>query len=162
MVPKLLARPSVRTAQGGPHDHLCALATAPRRGPAVRCRGIAPWKGHAPLVLHEDLPGDWSSRGRNLYKLIENRRGWGPGSAIRLIGQVEKAARACTSTAVTCPASTHPWLRQIPQTPQHQRQSQRTGVPHTRPPPLAAQGGTGGGNRAGDRAGSAAGAVPHR
>ena len=40
-----------RVAQGGPVDHLGALATAPTRGPAVRCRGIASWNGrvsHSP------------------------------------------------------------------------------------------------------------------
>ena len=40
-----------QAAQGEPVDHLGALATAPRHGPAVRCRGIASWKGrtsHSP------------------------------------------------------------------------------------------------------------------
>ena len=36
-----------QAAQGGPGDHLGALATAPRRGPTVRCRGIASWRGRA-------------------------------------------------------------------------------------------------------------------
>ena len=36
-----------QAAQGGPGDHLGGLAMAPRRGPAVRCRGIWSWKGRA-------------------------------------------------------------------------------------------------------------------
>ena len=36
-----------QAAQGGPGDHLGALATAPRRGPAVRCHGKASWRGRA-------------------------------------------------------------------------------------------------------------------
>ena len=34
-------------AQGGPVDHPGAFATVPRRGPAVRCCGMASWKGRA-------------------------------------------------------------------------------------------------------------------
>ena len=61
----------------------------------------------------------------------------------------------------TCPASTHLRLRQIPQSPRLRRQPQRMQADesHTRPPPLAAQGGIGGVHRAGGRAGSVAGAV---
>ena len=33
-----------QAAQGGPGDDLGALVTAPRRGPAVLCRGTASWK----------------------------------------------------------------------------------------------------------------------
>ena len=36
-----------QAAQGGPVDHPGALATAPIRGPAVRRRRIASWKGRA-------------------------------------------------------------------------------------------------------------------
>ena len=36
-----------QAAQGGPGDHLGALATAPRQGPAVRCRVIASCRGRA-------------------------------------------------------------------------------------------------------------------
>ena len=36
-----------QAAQGGPGDHQGALVTAPRLGPAVRCRGIASWRGRA-------------------------------------------------------------------------------------------------------------------
>ena len=56
----------------------------------------------------------------------------------------------------TCPASTHGWLRQTPQSSRLRRQLQRTqaGVSRTRRPPLAAQGGTGGGHRNGAPAAS--------
>ena len=61
----------------------------------------------------------------------------------------------------TCPASTHHWLRQTPQSPRLRRQPQRTqaGESHTRPPPLATQGGIGAGHRAGGCAGSVASRV---
>ena len=36
-----------QAAQGGPVDHLGVLATAPRRVPDLRCRGIASWRGRA-------------------------------------------------------------------------------------------------------------------
>ena len=42
-----------QAAQGGPVDHLGALATVLRRGPTVRCRGIASWK-----VQERKLPAD--------------------------------------------------------------------------------------------------------
>ena len=64
----------------------------------------------------------------------------------------------------TCPASTHLWLRQTPQSRRLRRQPKRTqaGESHTRPPPLAAQGGVGGGHRAAGRAGSVAGVMSRR
>ena len=33
-----------QAAQGGPGDHLGVFVTAPRRAPAVRCRGMASWR----------------------------------------------------------------------------------------------------------------------
>ena len=64
----------------------------------------------------------------------------------------------------TCPASTHLWLWQTLQSPRLRLQPKRkqADVSRTRPPPLAAPGGTGGGHRAGGRVGSAAGAMPCR
>ena len=56
-----------QAAQGGPVDHLGALATAPRRGPAVRCRGIAPWKGRA---SHSCLRG-WEPAWRSPREVVE-------------------------------------------------------------------------------------------
>ena len=92
---------------------------------------------------------------------MEKRKRWGASPAVSFMGRGDKAAHARTCT---CPASMHLWLRQTLQSPRLQRQPQRTqaGVSRTRPPPLAAPGGTGGGHRAGVCAGSAAGAVSCR
>ena len=144
-------------------DHLGALATAPRRGPAVRCRSIASWRGRA---SHSLLRSFWRllrSRPRTLQAHGGAQTlGGPPGRTFH--GTGGQSGSHPYLYGRTCPASTHVWLRQTPQSPRLRRQPQRTqaGELHTRPPPLAAQGAIGGGHRAGVRAGSVAGAVSCR
>ena len=61
----------------------------------------------------------------------------------------------------TCLASAHCWLQHSPRLQPHLQRTQAA-VSRTRPPPLAAPGGTGRGHRAGDHVGSAAGAVAYQ
>ena len=154
--PRLQARPSVgigrpgrtgrpsRRARNGAEARTCRAM--PRRGKVVH------------RILHEDLFGDCSSRGHELCTLMEKCKRGGARPAVLFMGQ---SGTRLYLYGRTCPASTHLWLRQIPQSPRLRRQPQRTqvGESHTRPPPLAAPGGTGGGHRAGGGAGSVAGAA---
>ena len=152
-----------QAAQGGPGDHLGALVTAPRRRPAVRCCGISSWRGRASHSLRRSFWRLLRSRPRTLQAHGEAQTLGGPPGRTFLGTGGQSGTRPYLYVR-SCPASTHLWLRQTPQSPGLQRQPQRTqaGESHTRPPPLAAQGGIGAGHRAGGCAGSVAGVVSRR
>ena len=90
-------------ALGGPVDHPGALATAPRQGPALRCRRIASWKGrasHSPCrSVLETAPVEAASSASSWGSA--NAGGGSP--AVRFMGQGDKAARTITSAAVLVP-----------------------------------------------------------
>ena len=146
-----------QAAQKGPVRHLGTLATAPRQGPAVQCHGTASWTGRAS-----------HSPRRSCWRLLQSRPRTLQGHGEAQPGHTVHGTAGQTGTRLhqygrTRPASTQLWLQPPPQSPMPQRQQQRTQADesHTRPPPLAAPGGTGGDHRGRDHAGSA-GAMSHR
>ena len=75
-------------------DHVGALATAPRRGPAVRCRGIAAWKGRASHSPRRSFGRLLQSRPRTLQAHAYGGAQTLGAPPVRLKGQGDNAARA--------------------------------------------------------------------
>ena len=100
--PKLQARPSVGTGRPGRTGRPSKRA---RNGAKARtCLAMR----HHSVVERSRFASSVkifveTARGGRLCKLMEKRKGWGASPAIRSMGQGDKAARICNSTAVLVP-----------------------------------------------------------